>query len=39
MPETSNSDGNRNRRSAYANEFAVNVISEFNFGPTESYFK
>jgi len=39
MPETSGSDGNRKRRSAYVNVFAVNVISEFNFGPTESYFK
>jgi len=39
MPDTSESHGNRNRGSAYTNEFAVNVISEFNFGPSESYFK
>jgi hypothetical protein len=39
MPDTSDSYGNRNMRSAYANEFAVNVISQFNFGPPESYFK
>jgi len=39
MPDTFDRYGNRNRRSAYANEFAVIVISEFNFGPSESYFK
>jgi hypothetical protein len=39
MLDVSDSYGNGNKGRAYGNEFAVNVISEFNFGPSESYFK